>query len=338
MQLYQQVAKVQPLRAEAYALGLQAAQRADDLAGIQWATVGILSQAWPKDQADIELKASRVAKATLEQLAREGRSSERDAYLKQLREAVVRDCVVNVSWTGNADVDVQVEEPSGTVCSLRRAAYQQRRGVPGRCVRRPGGCRLPRTCPKVYICPRGFSGTYRVRIHRVWGEVAAGKVTVDVYLHQRTGEVKHERQQIELGDKDAMVVFDLDNGRRSEPLEAGQLAGAVQRQQEISRAVLAQQLGSLSDDRAAPNRADILLRRRAWGLGAGAVGYQPLIQTLSIGTSLSVTGVVSADRRYVRITAVPSFTGLGNVHDASRLPVSAQQTGGTSGGTGTSGF
>ena len=96
---------------------------------------------------------------------------------------------------------------------------------------------------EAYVCPKGFAGTYRVRIHRVWGEVAAGKVTVDVYTHLRSGDVQHERQQLELSDKDAMVVFDLNHGRRTEPLETAQLAGAVKRQETLSRSVLAQQLG-----------------------------------------------------------------------------------------------
>jgi hypothetical protein len=39
----------------------------------------------------------------------------------------------------------------------------------------------------------------------------------------------------------------------------------------------------------------------------------PIIQTLMSGTSFSATGVVSADRRYVRITATPFFSNVGNV-------------------------
>ncbi len=83
MLLYQQVAKIEPLRSEAYALGLRAAERCDDLAGIRWATVGILSQAWPTDMAEIELTASRIAKATLERLASEGRKTNSEAFLKR---------------------------------------------------------------------------------------------------------------------------------------------------------------------------------------------------------------------------------------------------------------
>jgi hypothetical protein len=43
------------------------------------------------------------------------------------------------------------------------------------------------------------------------------------------------------------------------------------------------------------------------------VGYQPVITVLPTGTSLTVTGVVSADRRYVRITPTPLFSGVGSV-------------------------
>jgi hypothetical protein len=39
----------------------------------------------------------------------------------------------------------------------------------------------------------------------------------------------------------------------------------------------------------------------------------PIIITLPEGTQLFATAVVSADRRYVRISASPSFTGIGNV-------------------------
>ena len=63
MLLYQQVVKIEPLRSEAYALGLRAEERSDDLAGVRWATVGILSQAWPVEFAEIEQAASRVVPA-----------------------------------------------------------------------------------------------------------------------------------------------------------------------------------------------------------------------------------------------------------------------------------
>jgi hypothetical protein len=337
MQLCQQVVKLEPLRSEAYALGLHAAQRCNDLSGIEWATVGVLSQAWPKNLTSIQESAHHLAEATLARLQNEGLHEELASYRRALDAAVERDCVVRVSWTGNADVDVEVEEPSGTICSSaepRTAAG----GVSLGDAFPPANRASAAVANETYVCPRGFAGTYRVRIHRVWGEVTAGKVTVDVYRHLGSDQVEHERRQLDLGEKDAMVVFDLDAGRRTEPLETAQLAGAVQRQQQMSRSVLAQQIDSLSDPRALPTDSDILRRRRALGAFGlnGAVGYQPIITTLPEGTNFVVTGVVSADRRYVRITSVPSFTGIGDVQTFT-FAGRAQETQNGGGGAGPGG-
>ena len=34
-----------------------------------------------------------------------------------------------------------------------------------------------------YVCPKGFDGTYRMLVRRVWGNVTAGKVNVEVITH-----------------------------------------------------------------------------------------------------------------------------------------------------------
>lgn len=325
MLVYQQVTKVEPLRNEAYALGLRSAERCNDTAGIRWATLGILSQAWPAKMAEIELTASRVAKATLERLASEGKDAEREAFLKELQEAVVRDCVVRVSWTGEADIDVSVDEPTGTTCSIsepRTAGGGVKLGDAYSVEGKPND-----GSSEVYVCPKGFAGTYKVRIRRVWGEVAAGKVTVDVYTHLRSGDMQHERQQLEISDKDAMVVFDLNHGRRAEPIETAQLAGAVKRQETLSRSVLAQQLDSGSDPRVAPVRPLGGFGRRG-AFGGGAVGFQPIVITLPQGTMMSATGVVSADRRYVRIAVAPVFSTIGDVQTFTFAGEAAPATGG----------
>ena len=61
---------------------------------------------------------TQLANATLARLEKEGRDDELAAYRARLDAATVRDCVVQVSWTGDADVDFEVEEPTGTICSL----------------------------------------------------------------------------------------------------------------------------------------------------------------------------------------------------------------------------
>jgi hypothetical protein len=189
---------------------------------------------------------------------------------------------------------------------------------------------------EVYVCPKGFAGTYRVQIRRVWGEVAAGKVTVDVYTHLRSGEMQHERQQLAVSDKDALVIFDLNKGRRAEPIEVAQLASAVKRQDNVSRSVLAQQINNGSDPNAAPNRpfGPFFGGRRPF-FGGGAVGFQPIVQTLPEGRMMSASAVVSADRRYVRLAASPIFSSIGDVQTFTFAGQADPAPAGGGAGTGT---
>jgi hypothetical protein len=137
--------------------------------------------------------------------------------------------------------------------------------------------------------------------------------------------VQYERQQVNVGEDDALVVFQLANGRRQAPLADAQLANAVEKQVLVNRAVLAQQMRALVDPSVGqrsgsgslsggvpigigPGGQPVVLRR------GGAVGYQPVVQSFPAGTFLTVTtAVVSSDRRYVRISASPSFTAIGDV-------------------------
>ena len=119
LQLSKQVVRLQPLEYKAYLLGLHAAKQENNLDGVRWATVGLLSQAWPKEQAEVKKVAFRAAGAALADLKKAGRTEEYLAFQKELDEAMIRDCVIQVRWTGEADIDLIVEEPGGTICSLR---------------------------------------------------------------------------------------------------------------------------------------------------------------------------------------------------------------------------
>lgn len=339
VRVYQQVVAADPLLHEAYALALRAAQRAEDLDGIRFATVGILGQAWPVQQMEIENVARRVAKATLAQLQEAGRTEEYEAYRNELNQSLARDCVIRVSWTGDADIDLAVEEPAGTVCSQLQPRTTSG-GVSLGDAFAGRGATSEDGLSEVYVCPRGFGGTYRAQIRRIWGDVPADKVTVDVYLNAGSEGFQHERQQVALENGEAMVMFELPQGRRVEPLAEQQLARAVERRQQLGKAVMAQQfannqqLNSLSDPSIIPNRPGFELARRAL-FGRGAVGFQPVITVLPKGTNFFATGVISADRRYVRITSVPFFSQIGDVTTFTFAGASRNTTGnGTGNGTG----
>ena len=331
LKIFRQVSLLEPGRPEPYVHGLRAAQRLRDIEGIKWATLGILSQEWPREQADVVRMAVAAAREVLDQLRSTGRNKELESYQQALMEALRRDCVVLVQWTGDADVDVMVEEPSGTVCSLRNP----RTTAGGMMHSDPAsqfGAEASNAHVIRYVCPQGFDGTYRVLVRRVFGKLTAGKVSVDVYTHNGPSGGRHLGKKLSLDKDEALVVFDLQGGRRKENLQEHQVANAAVAQaavrQGVARHILAQQLAAAADPRAlqdfaasrslSSSMSNLSLTPLVAGwrpvVGGGAVGYQPVIITLPEGANLAATAVISADRRYVRITCVPLFSGIAEVH------------------------
>ena len=344
LKIFRQVSLLEPGRPEPYVHGLRAAQRLRDIEGIKWATLGILSQEWPREQADVVRMAVAAAREVLDQLRSTGRNKELESYQQALMEALRRDCVVLVQWTGDADVDVMVEEPSGTVCSLRNP----RTTAGGMMHSDPAsqfGAEASNAHVIRYVCPQGFDGTYRVLVRRVFGKLTAGKVSVDVYTHNGPSGGRHLGKKLSLDKDEALVVFDLQGGRRKENLQEHLVANAAVAQaavrQGVARHILAQQLAAAADPAVAQSLAysrQTNNSQRYWPfpwVPRGAVGYQPVIITLPEGANLAATAVISADRRYVRITCVPLFSGIAEVHTFN---MASGDVGRYSAGTGGQGY
>jgi hypothetical protein len=119
------------------------------------------------------------------------------------------------------------------------------------------------------------------------------------------------------------------------------VANAAIGQVALNQAILNQQINTASSTAAGNN----LIVSRAGNFGAfpviqQAVGYQPVIITLPAGANFAATGVISADRRYVRITSLPVFSQIGMVTTfnissgmVGTSPTPPPGGGGVSGGT-----
>ena len=207
-----------------------------------------------------------------------------------------------------------MEEPTGTICSAKNM-----RTTAGGVFHGDASAETTNSekgISEMYVCPQGFSGRYRLLIQPVYGEVTAGKVNVEVTVAKGTDQEQTIRKQIPVGsaDKKSVVVFEIPNGRRREPLRQHQVE-TVAKRLDVKRSVLAQQL---DDNSSTDALAEFALDRALAANGLlprlqTAVGYQPQITTIPEGTIMSATAVVSADRRYVRITASPIFSGIGDV-------------------------
>ena len=343
LQLLRDIAITEPLRYDVYAFAMPLARDLGNLDALRWVCLGMLSKAWPQEHAQLYEEARLLAQATLVQLTQEGRVLEATAFQEELNQAQLRDLIVRVNWTGQADLDLRVQEPTGTVCSVSNPLTLGGGTLIGDS---SGISEKPRLdgFSEYYVCAQGFSGQYDILIRRVWGEVSGGKATVEIFTdYYGTPEQNYISQVVDLTDKDALIQVSVKNGQRTEPIADAQLAAVRTKQLATSRAVLSQLADANSTT--SNGRADfymfreMLLRNarrngRGFPLGPGAVGYRPEITTLPEGAMLSVTGVVSPDRRYVRLSPSPFFTGIGEVFTFNFVTGETGTSGAGAGGLG----
>ncbi len=343
-----------PTRTEPFVIGLRAAQAIGDVEATKWATTGVLSQEWP-DHPEIVRQAQFAATAILNDYRANGQTDELTAFETQLQAAKERDCHIEVSWTGDADLDLYVVEPGGTTCSrlakrtrgggiLMRDSFSPKAGASG-------------VVSEKYILPKGFAGDYRLVIKRVWGTVTSGKATVSIQNHYNSPRAASMTKQVEIDDKGAMVLFALDQGRRTESLEDHEIETVVRNQMIANRNVLAQELSEGYSSGAASDYFGGLLSGVDNGNLAGplngqldnrgVVGYQPIITQVPEGTFFTVNHATTADRLHVLISVSPNFNAiqsvttfniLGDANTAEGLSNSGGGQGGGGQGGGGGGF
>ncbi|MGC6551515.1 MAG: hypothetical protein ACON5D_19360, partial [Rubripirellula sp.] len=340
LRLCRNVANVDPYRRETYVAGLRIAQDLDDLEGLVWATKGILGQAWPESLDEVVQEARLVARATHARMLEEGKTEAAAKFNQDLQTALSHDVIIRVTWTGDADIDLAVEEPSGTVCSIQSQLS-------------PGGGTLlsdsfsgsgkdqSGAVSETYICPEGFTGQYRLLIRRVWGNVSTGNATVDIITDLGRESERVIRQEVPLTEKDAMVVFEVKEGRRKQEIAAAQLAQLQDAQQGMREQVLGQFFDDPTDSSNEQIMMDLLRDQRRMGLlgpngfrNRGAVGFRPEIISLPQGAMAAGLAVISGDRRYVRITPLPFFSQIGDVTTFNFVTGDQSTQGGAGGGAG----
>jgi uncharacterized membrane protein YgcG len=193
------------------------------------------------------------------------------------------------------------------------------------------------------VCPEGFAGEYRMMIKKVWGKPTTDLVTIDIYTHYGSDNQSVIHEQIPLKDKDALVTFALDKGRRKDALPEAQVAQVAKVQNAANRAILAQQIAGGSNNSPAASFGNSLATGAGLGLVPGfflrgAVGYRPVIQNFPTGANFSSNAVISADRRYVRVSPSPTFSQITSVSTFNFVTGSGQQTQGGSSGFGGAGI
>jgi hypothetical protein len=310
LSLYRQASSLAPERPEPYILGLGLAQELNDYDAIGWAAAGVLTYAWVNDHQALHRKAEiAVEDARRELLAKGDRLTAQDLF-SRIENARNRDLMIRLTWNGPGDLDLVVEEPLGTVCSPTRP-HSPGGGV----LVHDGSGPNPENSYDSYVCALAASGTYNIHVRHIRGQIVGKRATLTAIRYAGTDRESKKTIAIPLSSDDVVVRVPLKMGRRktanapTDRLTTQPVPRITRQPSDRRRAEL--------DSRAAANRFRKSRRpanppMQPAGAG-GVVGFQPIIAVIPEGIILPVSAVVSADRRFVRLTLNPSFSALADV-------------------------
>lgn len=207
--LCKRAAEAGPDQPGAYANALAYAKQAKDVSPdtVAWAASNLLGRDWGvSDGVDYHAQTRNLLPDFAKRFGPKG------AGLTDLAAVQAqRDLTIEVGWTGKADLDLSVVEPTGSVCSAttkRTAAGGVLRGddlVPDR----DGGR------SETYTAARAFSGTYTVSVRTAFGKPDGDTVNLKVTKFKGTPREAHDLITVDLRANKPVEVR-LDGGTRTE--------------------------------------------------------------------------------------------------------------------------
>jgi hypothetical protein len=328
-----QAALHEPGTSHPYEEALNYAELARDPKSMVWAAGNLLRQDWPGENHQIHARASQKIDSLVKLLDQQRRKDESDRLKKAVAGSRVRDLVIKLNWQGDADLDLHVFEPTGSMC-----APLHRQTIGGGVLI---GDSLADMTSETYLAAEGFTGEYEIEIEKVWGHPLNNKAQLKIIRHQGTPEEREELVTVELKSRHSKrIPIKLDEGRRTEtayvappsarkkpdtdpaalenpdkvfhqlrvrsdPEVTGLGRGFSQGFHSQGEPVLPSQLkeGKVPPNATIPDNDRTLYQTRV----------KPFVQN---ALDVTAKAVISADRRYVRLSMAPVFntvTGVQNV-------------------------
>ena len=311
LQIYRQASSLAPWRAEPYVLGLKLAREAKDPEALEWAATGILTQAWLKDHEALHRQADEAVAEAEPLFQKRGNPERVKQFREQIAAARQRDLILKLTWNGDADLDLSVEEPLGTVCS-RSQKFSRGGGV----LVHDGVGPNPQNTYELYVCPAASAGDYRLTVKYLFGNVVAKQAKLTIIRHQGTPQESTSSQAVTITGDETILRVTLKAGRRTElgPVIAEQVID--RRQPAKTRHQIAGEIMQAAHSRESQDRRAEYLRQQdilLQNLGGLQAAVAPVVRFIPEGVTLGAMAVVSPDRRYVRLSLNPTFSAITEV-------------------------
>jgi hypothetical protein len=326
-----QAALLEPNLPYVYADTLSCARETRDVGAMEWAAGNLLQRDWPFADQDLHARAQGEADALARILA--GTKDGGDAV--RLRSVVTaqreRDLVIRLTWQGDADLDLKVQEPCGSVCSTL-----QRRTVGGGVLL---GDTLADPASETYVAAQALAGEYQITVEGIWGQPLGNRARLEVIQHQGTPRQSLKLVNLDLRAKDGnRLTIRLESGRRTDLASVPPLAAVARPPVEEAKAgpdAVFNQLRALAH----PSTTGMGLSVRGGVVAAGAlagprvavqaserksgdqVAYQTRVEPLVVNTApLTAQAILSADRRSVRLSLTPFFDAVTRAQSQPVVP------------------
>ncbi len=168
----------------------------------------LLSLGWPGRDEYFRIESRNQADRLAKLLREDGRKADAELLLAKLTESEARDFVVRLTWDGEADFDLSVDEPLGAT-----AKFETPRTVFGGSLITNGYGPHP---DEIYVCPRAFDGDYRLRVSTIWTDPSkpVTRLTLETVVHEGTPNEKKQVYQLSPDDPGKPIVVTLEGGRR----------------------------------------------------------------------------------------------------------------------------
>jgi hypothetical protein len=193
-------------------ISINLAQKTKDPARMADGLDRLLSLGWPGNDDYFRIEAGNQVDKLSEALKSAERTQEGDALQAKLTASLARDLFVRLTWDGDADFDLLVDEPLGAT-----ACYETPRTVFGGAMLKNGYGSHPE---EVYACPRGFSGKYAIRTRAIYTnpEKPVTRLTLESITHEGTASEKKETHSLSPDKPNKPVIVTLTGGRRKNVL------------------------------------------------------------------------------------------------------------------------
>jgi tetratricopeptide (TPR) repeat protein len=202
-----QASLLEPNTPWAYSEALLYAELAQDGKAMEWAAGNLVKQEWPVQNKELHEKAALSVKTLRDALEKSDKRDDARHLVDAVQGQKRRDLTIKASWQGEADLDLKVQEPSGSVCS---ALNRQTVGG-GTLV----GDTLADMNSETYTAGRAFSGEYLITVERFRGRPLGNRAQLRIIKHQGTPNEVEQLVAVDLTSA-APVKVHLADGRRTE--------------------------------------------------------------------------------------------------------------------------